>query len=251
MPKHNLNLTGSLLIGSVGRNIIWQVFKYCLDNNPKELNVNISWYDGHILRYSHFEDQESFQEKINYLLSQLNLGDCKLNITHKLQRYRDGNPPIFEKFFKTYKLNAYEVFKYNKVKKNKVCFWRFDVTYNSANRLGKSTRETEAKLFSMFPEDWEDLYHMLNEKYTVVELSYRTPIREVMYHLRECDFCVGYGGMYHTLVNMLSKPMFCILKPKVMLERVEKENHFFDIVVDQKELASIFIKNYDEITSNR
>ena len=45
--------------------------------------------------------------------------------------------------------------------------------------------------------------------------------------------------------------MFCILKPKVMLERVEKENHFFDIVVDQKELASIFIKNYDEITSNR
>ena len=65
MPKHNLNLTGSLLIGSVGRNIIWQVFKYCLDNNPKELNVNISWYDGHILRYSHFEDQESFQEKIN------------------------------------------------------------------------------------------------------------------------------------------------------------------------------------------
>lgn len=43
--------------------------------------------------------------------------------------------------------------------------------------------------------------------YDIVELSYRTPISEVYYHISTCDFVVCYDGMWHYVAKNFMKPM--------------------------------------------
>lgn len=41
----------------------------------------------------------------------------------------------------------------------------------------------------------------------IVELSYRTPIREAMYHINTCRLVVCYDGMWHYIGRNFAKPM--------------------------------------------
>jgi hypothetical protein len=43
--------------------------------------------------------------------------------------------------------------------------------------------------------------------YDVVELCYRTPIREATYHINTCDFIICYDGMWHYIAKNFMKPM--------------------------------------------
>jgi hypothetical protein len=45
------------------------------------------------------------------------------------------------------------------------------------------------------------------EGYEVVELTYRTPIREVMDVITTCEFGVGYEGMVHQLFKFTWRPI--------------------------------------------
>lgn len=60
-------------------------------------------------------------------------------------------------------------------------------------------------------ELWDQLIDWLtNQGYQVVEVTYRTPIEEVIQHINECCVGIGYDGMIHQLFKYLWKPIIVV-----------------------------------------
>ena len=58
-------------------------------------------------------------------------------------------------------------------------------------------------------EKWDGLIsHLKLLGYDVIELSYRTPIREATYHINTCNFVICYDGMWHYIAKNFRTPMF-------------------------------------------
>lgn len=84
-------------------------------------------------------------------------------------------------------------------KENKVVIWKPFKNATPARLWKRSFRE----------KDWRKVEnHYLRQKhgYDVVELSYRTPIREAFYHISTCKFVVCYDGMWHYITRNFMKP---------------------------------------------
>ena len=85
--------------------------------------------------------------------------------------------------------------------KKKIVFWR--PTFNA------ETPRTWKRLFTN--DDWCVIIDQLKEKgYDMVELSYRTPIREAMYHLSTASQVICYDGMWHYMAKNFCVPMVVI-----------------------------------------
>ena len=66
--------------------------------------------------------------------------------------------------------------------------------------------------------EWDkilDNYRALG--YNIVELCYRTNIREAMYHINTCKFTISYDGMWHIIARNFWKPMI-VLSRSVITE---------------------------------
>lgn len=62
-------------------------------------------------------------------------------------------------------------------------------------------------------DKWESIVeHLENQGYDVREITYRTPIQEVIENIRICKFGIGYDGMIHQLFKYLWKPLIVICK---------------------------------------
>jgi hypothetical protein len=87
------------------------------------------------------------------------------------------------------------------IDKRKVVIWR--PTFNAeVPRTWKN--------FLTF-EQWEGIISTLRSAgLYVVELTYRTPIREVMYHLSTCRLTICYDGMWHYIAKNLQVPLVVI-----------------------------------------
>ena len=84
---------------------------------------------------------------------------------------------------------------------NKVCFWR--PLFNAETPRGWKR--------TFFPEDWERIIELLEMKgFNMVEWTYRTPVREAMYHIRHCRFCIFYDGMWQYIARNLCKPVISL-----------------------------------------
>jgi hypothetical protein len=60
-------------------------------------------------------------------------------------------------------------------------------------------------------KEWERIIQFLELKgYDLVELSYRTPVSEALYHIRTCSFCIFYDGMWQYLARNLCKPVITL-----------------------------------------
>ena len=58
---------------------------------------------------------------------------------------------------------------------------------------------------------WDNVIHWLKEQeYTVHEVTYRTPIKEVIEKISRCEFGIGYSGMVHQLFKYMWKPLIII-----------------------------------------
>lgn len=96
--------------------------------------------------------------------------------------------------------------------KNKVCIFRPSFTKLCEHRTVYETATIEKTFFaSVFkPEqeyDWDLWADRLERNYDVVEIEYRTPIREAVYHLSTCEFSFsGTGGIAQTLSVGLQTP---------------------------------------------
>lgn len=60
---------------------------------------------------------------------------------------------------------------------------------------------------------WQEIIYFLNKHFKVVEIEYRTPISEVMYHLSTCEVVFTYDGMWHKHAACLNKPRITLYDP--------------------------------------
>lgn len=210
----NINLPGIPLIGTLIRRSVLTAFKYNFLHSPDILNVKISWGKRSIDKYSHFEDVEPWEEKANFLFSKLDV-DCDINVEHEVidKKFVWDKKIEYITFFD---IPAVDIFRNNlKQKKGKVCFWMFDMNAISF-KYGKPESEFQraGKINTYSEDQWYQILGYLKSRFDVVELDYRTPIREVYYHLSTCEFVFSYAGMYHNIVTVLNKPIISILNTK-------------------------------------
>lgn len=214
-----INMVAGFRAGSLVRNLSY-LFLYC-HNFVGRINLNLFWHPKEFLKHNHYEDVESWIEKNNYIVKKLNIS-ADINITHYVATNKRmpvieivGEEDLDGKMIrKRYTFPNKSMFKINlKTQKDKVCFWRYDKNALT-NHRDSDHYEVWVKENSYTPEEWCQLYEFLNERYNVVELEYRTPIREVYYHLSTCEFVVGYGGMWHNLSDYLDNPIISILNPE-------------------------------------
>ncbi|MBT5286150.1 MAG: hypothetical protein HOL29_09310 [Euryarchaeota archaeon] len=88
--------------------------------------------------------------------------------------------------------------------RNKVVFWRptFNREIPSGGKKWKMT-------FSV--KEWERIIMFLELKgYELVELSYRTPVREAIYHISTSKFCIFYDGMWQYIARNFCKPVITL-----------------------------------------
>ena len=138
-------------------------------------------------------DDQTFQEHFKFL-----------NTAHRnaVTHGTTNNFPI--------KLSYDKVLKFNNTlptKDNKIVFWKDTFIHHDQADVGNC--HLGKRPFNY--EDWQKLFHFLNNNYEVVEVEYRTPISEVMYHLSTCEVCVGQSGLWNLNASALHTPQITFM----------------------------------------
>ena len=90
--------------------------------------------------------------------------------------------------------------------RNKVVVWT--PLFNAEKPRGWKTKLTKL--------DWDVIIQKLRRAgLDVVELCYRTPVREVVYHISTCRLVLCYDGMWHYVAKNFAKPLAVISKEGV------------------------------------
>lgn len=164
--------------------------------NQKPTTINIHWYHSEDFLYN-FEDPETIIERVNFVHSRclwpemvniehtFNSSDNKLYVKRyrNVIRYKDMNIARCWMFDPRYFLDTIS---------NKIVIWR--PSFNS-----------DPPRWFKLPindEEWLRIIEKLkNLDYQVVEIDYRTPIKEVFYHISSAAFCMSYEGMWHYIAK--------------------------------------------------
>ena len=90
---------------------------------------------------------------------------------------------------------------FKKTIKNKIVFWR--PTFNA-----EIPRTWKRQLTH---DDWEKIIKKLESYgFNMHELTYRTPVREAMWHIATCQQIICYDGMWHYVAKNYCKPMIVV-----------------------------------------
>jgi hypothetical protein len=90
---------------------------------------------------------------------------------------------------------------FQKTISNKIVFWR--PTFNA-----ETPRTWKRGLTN---RDWEIIIDKLKSHgFQMVELTYRTPIREAMWHIATCRQVICYDGMWHYVAKNFCKPLLVV-----------------------------------------
>ena len=88
-----------------------------------------------------------------------------------------------------------------KIDKKKVVIWR--PTFNA--ELPRTWKNF------LTNDDWEDIIAAMRQAgLHIVELSYRTPVSEVMYHISTCRMVFCYDGMWHYIAKNFARPLVVV-----------------------------------------
>lgn len=185
---------------------------YTSHGSGQKFHVEFHWQhsENHL---HHFEDPETIIERFNYVLpfyhdyERLTYGhvfDSQMSerlirkrlVPNKAMRTLDG----IDSMSKVVNDAAYWKFVPSPLQtiKEKVVIWR--PLFNA---------EVPPAWKTVVDDDmWTKVIDILNYSgFDIVELSYRTPISEVHYHIATCDFIVCYDGMWHYFAKNYYKPM--------------------------------------------
>ena len=88
--------------------------------------------------------------------------------------------------------------------------------------------------------EWDIVIEWLtNQGYTVQEVTYRTPVKEVIEAIRVCKFGIGYDGMVHQLFKYLDKPLI------VLCERHSLNRLLVPTATLDRSVSNLFEKGID------
>tara|TARA_A100001515_G_scaffold43271_2_gene34170 strand:- start:8208 stop:9038 length:831 start_codon:yes stop_codon:yes gene_type:complete len=176
--------------------------------NQKPVNLELHYHFPKNYYY-HFEDPESVDERAKFVLDRYMWKDI-VNVTHVFnsqdfllyrKKYTGVKKP-WERNSSFYKYWAFDQSIDTTPIDNKIVLWR--PTFNAEQQV-KSFK------FPLLEWEWERLINLLKDfGYDVVEIDYRTPIREAYYHIRTCDCCISYEGMWHYISKNFFKPHIVI-----------------------------------------
>ena len=183
---------------------------YCFDNNTK-VNLEMHWeHDEDYLH--HPEDPETIIERMAWIHNQYHRQE-DVTVTHVYNSdlFPKGNVnPEKNKDRFYFDSNAFKptsappndwIFKPESFipKRKKIVIWT--PHYNS-----EPPRKWKRFLTI---DDWSDIISLLRWKgWILVELTYRTPIKDAFKQIQECDFIFCYDGMWHYIARNFGKPMF-------------------------------------------
>jgi hypothetical protein len=173
--------------------------------SQKPCTINFHWYHAEDFLY-HYEDPETIIQRLDYIHSFYKWKDM-INIEH------------------TFNSTDTYVYKHRYIGYDKGPWctrqWVFDDIIDSTPTYGKiviwrPTFNADPPRFFKQPLnscEWEYIIQSLrNLDYQVVEIDYRTPIREVLFHIRTCELVFSYEGMWHYISKNLFKPHIVLSK---------------------------------------
>lgn len=186
---------------------------YCYRNNTK-VNLEMHWEtkEGHLETP---EDPETIVERMEWIHNKYHRQE-DVTITHVYESdlFQKGNTnPDKQKKRFYFDSGAYDdnpapeendwVFKKeeyrNHIKTKKIVMWT--PNYNS-----EAPRKWKRFLTN---DDWHCIIKLLRrEGWILVELTYRTPIRDVYKQIQDADYIFCYDGMWHYIARNFSTPIF-------------------------------------------
>ena len=205
------------------------VHRYCYENK-KQVVLEFHWeHDENHLH--HFEDPETIIERLEYIHNFYHRKD-DVQVKHvygETTRYSDWK---FSDDFVREKDGTRRIAAINRGHKNRFYFesgawtdrvgepapisdWTFRPMERKKNPLkiviwrptfNAELPRTWKRLLTH--EQWDDIISLMRQAgLHVVELTYRTPVREAMYHLSTCRQVVCYDGMWHYIARNFQVPM--------------------------------------------
>lgn len=170
--------------------------------NQKPTTLEIHFYHPKEYYY-HYEDPESVVERFNYIQQRYMWKDI-VNIKCV---YNSTDTALYKKFYQgIHRRRDSELYRYwaldptiqTPSTSNKIVLWR--PTFNLRQQIDNSKH-------ILNDDEWQRLIDRLSDfGYDIVEIDYRTPISEALYHIRTCECCLSYEGMWHYITKNLFKP---------------------------------------------
>lgn len=170
--------------------------------NQKPTNFELHFF--HEKEYvHHFEDPESVYQRFEYVRKRYMWPDM-VQVTPV---FDSSDTKLYKQFYEgvTRRKNS-ELYRY----------WSFDPTLQTYSEPYKivlwrptfnAAQQCVGHKIPLLDWEWQRLIDRLQDfGYNVVEIGYRTPISEVMYHIRTCECCISYEGMWHYVTKNFFKP---------------------------------------------
>jgi hypothetical protein len=170
--------------------------------NQKPTTLQVHFYHPKEYYY-HFEDPESVVQRFEYIQQRY----MWKNIVNVECVYDSADTSLYKAFYRGItRHRASEMYRYwsldptiqTTMTSNKLVVWR--PTFNLRQNLNNS------KHF-LNDYEWQRLIDRLTDfGYNITEIDYRTPISEALYHIKTCECCLSYEGMWHYISKNLFKP---------------------------------------------
>lgn len=169
--------------------------------NQKPTKLQLHWYHDKDYQY-HYEDPESIIEKYEYIRPYYKWTDM-VEVEHV---FDSPDRALYKKFYEgVTRRRLSEMYRYwpfiemdTTPINNKLVVWR------PTNNLRQTIAGFKQPLLDW---EWDRLFDRLTDfGYNIVEIDYRTPIREVFYHIRTAECCITYEGMWHYVAKNMFKP---------------------------------------------
>lgn len=220
--------------------------------------IHVIFYWNHGADYCfHPEDPESIIEKIAYFYSRcykreyvtyehvfdfdvddLFVGEMMLNLTNK-EKIKNQDLRMMPVGLCSWKMDP-RMLRVPTDPKKVVC-WRSN--FNAAVPAGWKR--------SYSHHDWDHAIKLLRERgYKVIVIDYRTPIREVFYHMQSSRFNMGYDGMWHYVSRMLYKPTIITGNSGIIRNHNPQAKLFFSPEKDNKKYGYDMMRFVKDIDHN-
>lgn len=206
-------------------------------NHPIKMNVFWTHDENYIY---HYEDPETIIQRSHYLHSMYHR-QSEVTVNHIFNstdqeieklRWRGFGHIKDQQRVITFGHWPFRKDLYQQGIPKKVVYWRptFNREIPSGGKKWKMT-------FTV--GEWERIIHFLELKgYDLVELGYRTPVSEALYHIRTASFCIFYDGMWQYISRNLCKPVITLGGSSIakvhspqgvhFSEPHDLKNHFWD-----------------------
>ena len=207
--ENNVDWKGTFGVGDIlfGLNTVHML---CHLAKRDHLQLNVHWNHGKSYLH-HYEDPETIIERCDYL-HQFYYKKDQIKINHMFDAYDEELWGIRHRGFQRTKGPTSVL--------DGICNWIYDPKFWNSNPVENKVvfwrplfnAEKPPRWKQSFSnEHWKRILDKLNNKgFNLVELTYRTPVREAFYHIHSCRFAIYYDGMWQYICKNLMKPVIVL-----------------------------------------